>query len=99
MSTINLTSICVPSENVVARKIEGELIIVPLVSSVGDMDDELYTLNETGVAIWDRLDGNRTLQQIIDELIFEYEASKEDIERDVSGIVSELIKRKMLDVR
>ena len=37
-----------PSEDIVAREIEGEIIIVPLVAGIGDMEDELYTLNETG---------------------------------------------------
>ena len=43
---------CTPSEDVVAREIEGDVIIVPLVSGIGDEDDELYTLNPTGQAIW-----------------------------------------------
>ena len=52
-----MDAVYAPSEDVVAREIEGELIIVPLVAGIGDMEDELYTLNETGRAIWDRLDG------------------------------------------
>ena len=32
--------VCVPSRDVVAREIEGDLIIVPLVSGIGDADDE-----------------------------------------------------------
>ena len=54
---ITLDLVCIPSEDVVARIIEGELIIVPLVSGIGDMDDELYSMNGTGRAIWSRLDG------------------------------------------
>ena len=38
-----------PSEDVVAREIEGEFIIVPLAAGIGDMEDELYSLNESGV--------------------------------------------------
>ena len=44
---VNLHASYSPSEYIVARKIEGELIIVPLVSGIGDMEDELYTLNVT----------------------------------------------------
>ena len=51
MAEINIDKIYIPSEDVVARLIEGELIIVPLVAGIGDMDDELFTLNETGRAI------------------------------------------------
>jgi len=52
MDSITPESVCVPSEDVVSREIEGELIIVPIASGIGDMDDELYTLNDPGRAIW-----------------------------------------------
>lgn len=85
-----------PSEDVVARVIEGELIIVPLTAGIGDMEDDLYTLNETGRAIWDLLDGKRTLKEVILELSAEFEATEGEIEKDVLGLVTELYKRRML---
>jgi hypothetical protein len=39
---VNLDAAYVPSEDVVAREIEGELIIVPLAAGIGDMEDELF---------------------------------------------------------
>jgi hypothetical protein len=36
---VALDAIYVPSEDVVFRDIEGELIIVPLTSGIGDMED------------------------------------------------------------
>ena len=98
-SSITLDDIFTPSEDVVAREIEGELIIVPLAAGIGDMEDELYSLNETGKAIWDSLDGVRSLRQIASDLADEYSASVTDIERDVTGLVTELARRKMLVVR
>jgi hypothetical protein len=86
----------VPSEDVVAREIEGELIIVPLTAGIGDTDDELFTLNETGRAIWDRLDGQRSLRDVIGELSAEFEAAEGEIEADVLGLVEELARRKMI---
>ena len=56
---VSLEKIYMPSEDIVAREIEGEVIIVPLVAGIGDSDDELYTLNETGHAVWKLLDGTR----------------------------------------
>jgi hypothetical protein len=88
--------ICTPSQDVVAREIAGELIIVPLASGIGDMEDELYTLNETGKAIWGKLDGVRTLAQIAVELTDEYDVPTADIERDVIGLTTELARRKIL---
>ena len=94
-----LDTIWAPSEDVVSREIEGELIIVPLASGIGDMEDELYTLNETGKAIWGKLDGARSLRQIASELADEYDAPAADLERDVTGLVGELARRKMVIVK
>lgn len=96
MSEAHLERIYAPSDEVVAREIEGELIIVPLTAGVGDMEDELYTLNATGRAIWARLDGRTSLAQIVTALQAEYDAPPGEIERDVLGLTAELLRRKML---
>lgn len=93
---LKMDSTYIPSEDIVAREIEGELIIVPLVSGIGDLDDELFTLNETGKAIWDKLDGTNSLAQIIMSLKEIYEAQTETIEQDVIGLVEELVNRRIL---
>jgi hypothetical protein len=93
---IQLDSVYVPSEDIVARKIEGELVIVPLISGIGDTDDELYTLNETGQAIWDLLDGKNSIQDIIKKLTTEYDASDEEVKQDILGLVKELVSRRIL---
>jgi hypothetical protein len=85
-----------PSEDVVARNIEGELIIVPLIAGIGDLEDELFTLNETGKAIWDRLDGKKTLRNVLDDLSAEFEAPVGEMEKDLIGLVDELVRRKIL---
>ncbi len=91
-----LDGVYVPSDDIVAREIEGELIIVPLVAGVGDIEDELYTLNETGRAVWDHLDGKNTLRAVAALLAREYDAPAAEIEADVLGIVGELLGRRML---
>jgi coenzyme PQQ biosynthesis protein PqqD len=87
------------SEDVVARDIEGEIIIVPLIAGIGDLEDDLFTLNDTGKAIWEKLDGHRTLNQIIQELSSEYQAPDGEIEHDVLGLVQELINRRIVVAR
>ena len=94
--TIQLDVFYAPSDDVVAREIEGELIIVPLVAGIGDLEDELFTLNETGKAIWDQLDGKRNLGEVITSLAQTYEALPGEIEADVLGLVEELVRRRML---
>lgn len=81
---------------VVAREIEGELIIVPIASGIGDMEDALFTLNETGKAVWNKLDGKKTLKNILSELVSEFDAPADEIKIDLLGITEELLKRKIL---
>ncbi len=95
--SIALEDVYKPSGDVVAREIEGEIIIVPLVAGIGDMEDELFTLNDAGKAIWDQLDGRRSLADVVVAIETEYEgADNGAIERDVLGLVAELVQRRML---
>ncbi len=96
---VTMNTICVPSEDVVAREIEADMIIVPLVAGIGDADDELYTLNETGKAIWKKLDGQRSLGQVSVELTDQFSTSAEEIKADVLGFAAEMVKRGILSVK
>jgi hypothetical protein len=88
-----MESIYSPSDDIVARNIAGEVIIVPLTSGIGDLEDELYTLNDTGLAIWEALDGKSTLHEIAEALSKEYDAAPDQVESDVLGLVNELYQR------
>ena len=93
---IILTDVLAVSDDVVAREVEGEFLVIPIASGVGDMEDELYSLNECGKAIWDKLDGEKNLDNIKDELVEEYDVASEEMETDILGFVAELLKRKIL---
>lgn len=95
-SKISLNSVYAPSDDIVAREIEGEIIIVPITAGIGDMEDELFTLNETGRAIWQLLDGKTAVKDVVKKLTAEFEAPPDEIEKDVIGFVTELRKRKIL---
>ncbi len=97
-SALHIGAVCTPSTNVVAREIEGQIVIVPLTAGIGDAEDELYTLNDTGQAIWKLLDGQRTLQAVAVLLADEFTVSVSDCERDVLGFASELTRRGILQV-
>lgn len=93
---VSLDTVCTPSEDIVAREIEGDIVIVPLVAGICDAEDELYTLNQTGKAVWDMLDGQRTLGQVAAALVREFEAAQPEIEADVLGFAAEMIRRGIL---
>lgn len=88
-------TVCSVSDDVVVREIEGDLIIVPLAAGVGDMEDELYTLNGTGRAVWSQFDGTKTLGEIAAVLAGAYDAPRDEIETDVVGLAEELVRRRI----
>lgn len=98
MTNPQLNTIYRKSDDVVAREIEGELIIIPLVGGIGNMENELYALDETGREIWKLIDGQKSIHQIIDELEALYESDREIIERDVLGLIKEISDRKIITI-
>jgi len=93
---VSLNNIYKPSEDVVAREVAGEFIIIPVASGVGDAEDEIFSLNEPGKSIWDKLSADKSLRDVALELSKEFEAPLEQIEKDCAGLIQELLKRKMV---
>ena len=93
---ININKKYFCNEDVIVREIEGEYLMIPIASGIGDMEDEMYTLNETGIAVWEKLSSDKTLETVIKELCEEYDAKKDEISTDVIGLIEELFKRKIV---
>ncbi|MFH2059635.1 MAG: PqqD family protein [Pseudomonadota bacterium] len=89
--SIDLNSIYTPSEKLITREIEGELIIVPIESGIADFNDALYSLNETGRAIWNLLEQKKTVSDICSILSDDYSTSPDEIKNDVLLILEELL--------
>jgi hypothetical protein len=96
MLEAKLDGIYVPSEDIVAREIEGQILIVPLTAGIGNLEDELYSFSETGKAIWQRLDGKASLRAIVQALSDQYEAEPGEIEQDALDLVTELLARRIV---
>ncbi|HNR69633.1 MAG TPA: pyrroloquinoline quinone biosynthesis peptide chaperone PqqD [bacterium] len=84
------------SADVVSREIEGTIVIIPIVAGIGDMENELFSLNDSGKTIWQMLDGKLSVNKIISELEKRFDAAEGDIREDVIGLLTELLKRKMI---
>ena len=55
-----------------------------------------YTVNPIGVSIWKNLDGEHTIQEISEEIKKDYEDVPEDVEKDCSEFVENLIERSLV---
>ena len=84
------------SEDVVARKIENEIILIPIDMDFRDKENQLYTLNSAAQVIWKRLNKGKSLRDITADLAAEFSAPAKVIEKDVIALVKELLKRKLL---
>ena len=71
----------VKEKDLVTRCVAGETIIVPIKSNVGDLDS-IYTLNEVGTLIWGLIDGEKSLDQIIEAIYSAYEVTPEEAMKD-----------------
>jgi len=87
-----LERIYAKSKDLVEREIEGEIIIVPLTSGIGDLEDELFSLNEVRRDVWARIDGKKPVSEIVKELEEIYETDREKLTSDVLGFLGELEK-------
>ena len=85
------------SQNVVFRKIENECILVPIVASAADVES-IFNLNETGAAVWERIDGTKKLSDIIEDIKAEYESEGSRIEDDVMAFVNEMVEAKLIEI-
>ena len=94
--TASLKTYYKTSDQVVTRKIEEDLIIVPLNEGIGDLDAEMFSLNTTGTAVWEKLDGTKSLDTIITEIAQDFDISYDQIKDDVVEIVGQLLKIKFL---
>lgn len=60
--------------------------------------ERVIKANPIAVAVIEKCDGNRTLNEIVDELAQAYKADRAVIERDVTKLVGDLATKRMVDL-
>jgi hypothetical protein len=87
---VEMDTVFKKSDRVVSRKIVDELILVPIRTSVADMES-LYTLNDVGAKVYELIDGQRTVAQICKGIVEEFEVTEEEAQKDVSVFAEQLM--------
>jgi hypothetical protein len=86
-----LKSILTHSPTVVTKKTGNEYVLVPITNNIADMNS-VYTLNETGAFIWENIDGEKSVEEIINFLTTEYDIDNETARKDVFSFIENMSK-------
>ncbi len=73
----------------IARKIGGELVLIPLQKKIYDITS-IYNMNEMACQIWERLDGEKTLDAIHGEILGTYHVTAEILSQDIKTLMEQL---------
>ena len=85
----NLKSVYSHSPNIVTRKTGNEYVLVPVTNNIADMNS-VYTLNETGAFIWELIDGEKNVGEIINAVTEEYDINNESGREDVISFIESM---------
>ncbi len=84
----------VRADDVVCRLVQGEALIVPVRGKVGDLAS-IYSLKGVGAAIWEALATARSVKELTELIVSEYDVSLEQAAADVEAFLAELIAQKL----
>lgn len=74
----------------VFRKVVEETILVPVHMNVAEMD-YIYTLNDIGAFIWEKLDEPRSVTELQECLLEEYDVEPEALNADLQTFIEEML--------
>ena len=77
------------SDSLVHRQIADETILVPIRRHVADLES-IYALDGVGPRIWELVDGQRTVSDIVASIVAEYDVDPATAEADVREFVLQL---------
>jgi len=85
------------NREVVSRQIEGELIIVPIRHGVGDLNS-LYTLNQVGTVLWDFMQEEHSVPEMLNRVCEEFEVTPEQAQNDIREFLDSLLEEELVQL-
>jgi hypothetical protein len=76
-------------DSIVSRRIEDEVILVPIRQNVADLGS-IHTLNDVGAFIWEQIDGHRTIVEIVALMVKEFEVTEDEADKDLVEFIQQL---------
>jgi hypothetical protein len=85
----SLQQVYAKTDALVHRQIADETILVPIRRDAADLES-IYALEGAGPRIWEFVDGQRTVADIVSCVVEEYDVDPEAAEADVLDFLSQL---------
>ena len=82
-------------DQLVTRRIMEERLVVPIRGKLADMQ-AIFALTPVADFIWERLDGQKTLGDILEEILAEFNVEKEQAKADLLEFIDELDKEELI---
>ena len=86
----NNNKVFMRNSDVISRKIAGELFLVPVKGKIADMEN-IFALTAVAEYIWDRLDGRKNLNEILNNVVDCFHVEQEQAESDIREFIMELM--------
>ena len=85
------------NDNFVLREIAGEYIIIP-VGSTALKFNGLITVNEVGVLLWNMLQKEVSLEELVQGVLAEYDVQEDVAREDIKEFLDKLVEGGILDL-
>ena len=82
----------VPHPQVAGRVVDGEAVIILSESNL------VNVYNPVGSRVWELCDGTRTVDDVIDLIVSEYEVNRERAQADVVAFIEQLLVDRVLEM-
>ena len=76
--------------DVIEREVDGEAVLLDLKTGI------YYSLNEVGSEVWKLIDGKRSVREVAQWVVENYEIDRLTAEKDVKELLEDLLKEKLI---
>ena len=77
------------NDDFIFRKIVNEMILVPVKHDVADME-HIFTLNEVGAFVWEKLSKSSTIEELQQAILDEFEVDPAMAQQDLRVFLEDL---------
>ena len=93
---MNMATTYRKKDKIAGRSIAGESFLIPVCGQPAGMEN-IFVLNPLADFIWQRLDGERSLEAIVAEIIENYDVEGEQASVDAVDFIGRLLKNDLIE--